>query len=69
MRANSIDLFEEFFLGDIEDGIAGTGVRPGVLKCATDKPGVTPGVERVLRAVAKVHRKYRNSDLDAYRRS
>jgi phosphotriesterase-related protein len=57
MRPNGIDLLEEFFLGDIEDGIAGTGVRPGVLKCATDKQGLTPGVERVLRAVAKVHRK------------
>jgi phosphotriesterase-related protein len=44
------------FIGDITDGIAGTGVKAGVLKCATDEPGVTPGVERVLRAVAKAHR-------------
>jgi phosphotriesterase-related protein len=57
MRPDGIDLLEEFFLGDIEDGISGTGVRPGVLKCATDKQGLTRGVERVLRAVAKVHRK------------
>ncbi len=57
MRPDSIDALEEFFLGDIEDGIAGSGVRPGVLKCATDKPGITPGVERVLRACAKVHRR------------
>ncbi|MGO9343440.1 MAG: phosphotriesterase [Acidimicrobiales bacterium] len=56
-RPDSIDALEEFFLLDIEDGIAGSGVRPGILKCATDKPGVTPGVERVLRAVAKVHRR------------
>ena len=28
----------------------------GILKCATDEPGVTPGVERVLRAVAQAHR-------------
>ena len=35
-------LSEEFFLRDIEDGIAGTGVRPGVLKCATDKRGSLP---------------------------
>jgi phosphotriesterase-related protein len=26
-----------------------------VIKCATDKPGVTPGVERVLRACAQTH--------------
>ena len=27
-----------------------------MIKCATDKPGVTPDVERVLRACAKAHR-------------
>ncbi|MFZ0667423.1 MAG: hypothetical protein WAM97_16840 [Acidimicrobiales bacterium] len=57
MRPNGVDLLEEFFLHDIEDGISGTGVLPGVLKCATDKQGVTPGVERVLRSVAKAHRR------------
>ncbi|MFI5607988.1 phosphotriesterase [Amycolatopsis sp. NPDC051903] len=46
----------ELFVGDITDGIAGTGVKAGVLKCATDEPGMTPGVERVLRAVAQAHR-------------
>ncbi len=45
------------FVGDIVDGIADTGVKAGLLKCATDEPGVTPGVERVLRAVAKAHRR------------
>jgi phosphotriesterase-related protein len=46
----------EMFVNDITTGIAGTDVRAGVLKCATDKQGVTPGVERVLRAVAQAHR-------------
>jgi predicted metal-dependent phosphotriesterase family hydrolase len=41
---------------DIDEGIAGTGVKAAILKCATDEPGVTPGVERVLRAVAQAHR-------------
>jgi phosphotriesterase-related protein len=44
------------FVGDITEGIAGTGVKAGLLKCATDEEGMTPGVERVLRAVAKAHR-------------
>ncbi|PRX45983.1 phosphotriesterase-related protein [Prauserella shujinwangii] len=44
------------FVGDITEGIAGTGVKAGVLKCATDTPGVTKGVGRVLRAVAAAHR-------------
>ncbi|MBF4769769.1 phosphotriesterase-related protein [Nocardioides agariphilus] len=41
---------------DIEEGIAGTDVRASVLKVATDEPGVTPGVERMLRTTAQVHR-------------
>ena len=45
------------FVHDIEDGIAGTGVRAGILKCATDAPGLTPGVERILRATAQAHRR------------
>jgi phosphotriesterase-related protein len=37
--------------------LAGTRVRAGSLKCATDEPGVTKDVERVLRAVAQAHRR------------
>ncbi|CAN5515573.1 MAG: phosphotriesterase family protein [Iamia sp.] len=40
------------FTGDLTDGIAGTGVRAGFLKCAIDEKGMTKGVERVMRAVA-----------------
>ncbi len=43
----------EMFVRDIEDGIAGSPIKAAILKCATDEPGVTPGVERVLRAVAQ----------------
>ncbi|HUC37675.1 MAG TPA: hypothetical protein VMR97_11210 [Acidimicrobiales bacterium] len=56
-NSSGVDALEEFFLHDIEDGIAGSGVRPGILKCATDHKGLTPGVERVLRTVASVHRR------------
>jgi phosphotriesterase-related protein len=47
----------DMFVRDIEVGIADTGIKAGILKCATDEPGVTPGVDRVLRAVAKAHRR------------
>jgi len=57
MQPTHVDALDEFFLHDIEEGIAGSGVRPGILKCATDEAGLTPGVERVLRAVARVHRR------------
>jgi phosphotriesterase-related protein len=46
----------DLFVREIRDGIADTGVRAGILKCASDRPGLTPGVERVLRAVAQAHR-------------
>ena len=43
------------FVADIMEGIAGTGVRAGMLKCAVDEAGLTEGVERVMRAVARTH--------------
>ncbi len=51
------ELMVDMFVRDIEEGIAETGVRAAILKCATDEPGLTPGVERVLRAVAQAHRR------------
>jgi len=53
---NGPEIMTDLFVRDIEHGIADTGVRAAILKCATDEPGVTPGVERVLRAVAQAHR-------------
>ncbi len=44
------------FVKDITAGIADTGVKAGIIKCATDRDGLTPGVERVLRACARTHR-------------
>ena len=51
------DPMVDLFVGDITDGIAATGVRAAFLKCAIDEPGLTGGVERILRAVAKAHRR------------
>ena len=50
------DPMVEMFVKDITEGIADTGVKAGVIKCATDVDGLTPGVERVLRACARTHR-------------
>ena len=46
----------DLFIRDITEGIAGTGVKAAILKCATDEAGITPGVDRVLRATAAAHR-------------
>ncbi|MBF6325019.1 phosphotriesterase family protein [Nocardia cyriacigeorgica] len=45
----------ELFVKDIREGIADTGVKAAFLKCAIEEQGLTPGVERVMRAVARAH--------------
>jgi phosphotriesterase-related protein len=51
------ELMISLFLRDIEEGIQDTDIKAGILKCATDEPGVTPDIDRVLRAVAAAHRR------------
>jgi phosphotriesterase-related protein len=49
------DPLVEFFVRDIEEGVAGTAVRAAVVKVATDRAGLTPDVQRVLTAAAVTH--------------
>lgn len=49
------DPMTDLFVGDIRNGIADTGVKAGLLKCAIDEYHLTPDVERVMRAVAQAH--------------
>jgi phosphotriesterase-related protein len=46
----------EDFTRDIVEGIAGTNVKAAFLKCVVEAKGLTPGVERIARAVARTHR-------------
>ncbi len=50
------DPMAELFIQDITVGIAGTGIKAGELKCAIDEPGLTHGVERVMRNIAAAYR-------------
>ena len=50
------DELPELFLRDIEDGIAGTAVRAGMIKIVTDEDGITDDVARVMDAAATAHR-------------
>lgn len=43
------------FVRDLTVGIADTGVKASFLKCVVDEKGLTPGVERICRAVAQAH--------------
>ncbi len=50
------ELLVDLFVKDIREGIADTGVKAAFLKCVVEEKGLTPGVERVARAVAQTHR-------------
>jgi phosphotriesterase-related protein len=49
------DPLVDMFVRDITEGITGTGIKAGMLKCAIDRNGMTRGVERVMRAIARAH--------------
>ncbi|MBN2321860.1 MAG: phosphotriesterase-related protein [Acidobacteria bacterium] len=50
------EIMRDMFVKDIQEGIADTGVRAAVLKCATDVRGMTPAAELCFRAAAQAHR-------------
>jgi len=53
MGARTADELADFFVLEIERGIEGTDIKPGVIKVATDREGVTPFLEKALRAAAR----------------
>lgn len=52
MYNRSVDSFLHYLMHDIEQGLDGTGVLPGLIKMCTDRLGVTPINERLLTASA-----------------
>jgi phosphotriesterase-related protein len=46
----------EWLIRDIEDGIQGTSMKAGLIKCATNTAGVTEFNAKLLRTAAKLHR-------------
>ncbi len=55
LSGTSIDRLARGFIREIKEGIGGTGIKAGILKSASDKAGVLPEEEKVLRAVARAH--------------
>lgn len=46
----------DFLVREIEDGVEGTGIRPGFIgEIGTERGAITPAVERVFRAAARAH--------------
>lgn len=56
LSGDGVDPMIGMFVRDITEGIGDTGVKAAILKCVTEESGLTPGVERVLRATARAHR-------------
>ncbi len=50
------DRLVEWLIRDISDGIQGTSMRAGIIKCATDHLGATPGNQKLLEVAARLHR-------------
>jgi len=57
IAGTSPDLYADLFVREIQEGIAGTGIKAGILKSAADIGGVTETGEIMLRAVARAHRR------------
>ena len=56
-QMHDVDYLADALVHDIEEGIQGTSIKAGFLKCAVDEPGINEDVEKVLRAVARAHRR------------
>jgi phosphotriesterase-related protein len=57
VRYDGEPTMEDLFVRDLEEGIAGTGVRAGIIKIVSDSYGITPGVDHTIRAAARAHRR------------
>lgn len=51
--ARDADAIAAMFVHDIEQGMQGTDVKAGFLKCAADEPGITENVDKLHRACAR----------------
>jgi phosphotriesterase-related protein len=57
MEAWDHDTLLRYLLRDLVDGIQGTPARAGILKCATDRHGVTDLNRKLLEVTARAHRR------------
>ena len=52
----SPDAIAPLYIKEIEEGIEGTGIKAGIIKVASDRGGITPQQEIVLRAAARTQK-------------
>lgn len=56
MEAWPVEKLADYLIRDIEQGIEGTDARAGIIKCATDRLGVTDFNRKLLEVAAHAHR-------------
>jgi phosphotriesterase-related protein len=56
-RNRDADYLAEQFALDVEEGIQGTDIKAAFIKCATDEQGVTPDIDKLLRAAARASKR------------
>ncbi len=56
-KQRTIDDIADVYVSEIEKGIGGTGIRAGIIKCATGKGQVTKYEDMCLRAASRAHKK------------
>jgi phosphotriesterase-related protein len=54
-RLREVEELTEIFCRELQEGVGRTGIRPGIIKCATGPHEVGPHEEKVLRAAARAH--------------
>jgi phosphotriesterase-related protein len=52
-RPATPEMIAALYIREVQVGIEGTGIKAGIIKAATDADGITPDLERILRAVAR----------------
>lgn len=56
-KQRSIEEITEVYVTEITKGIGETGIKAGIIKCATGKGQITPYEEMCLRAAARAHKR------------
>src|SRR5215469_424904 len=56
-KQRSVEDIAEVYVSEIQKGIGTTGIRAGIIKCATGKGQVTKYEETCLRAASRAHKK------------
>ena len=56
-KQRSVEEITEVYVGEITKGIGDTGIKAGIIKCATGKGTITPYEENTLRAAARAQKR------------